>query len=73
MALAATLPNLFLAIAAVIDGVPELSLGDVIGGNVFDMTVAIALAVFFSKMALTPRIKLFRQVYCLLSPQQFCR
>ncbi len=49
MSLAATLPNLFLAIMSVINGVPELSLGDVMGGNVFDMTMAIALAVFFSK------------------------
>ncbi len=57
MALAATLPNLFLAIAAVIDGVPELSLGDVIGGNVFDMTVAIALAVFFSKNGIDAKDK----------------
>ena len=49
MALAATLPNLFLAIMSVANGVPELSLGDVMGGNVFDMTLAVALAVFFSK------------------------
>ena len=49
MALAATLPNLFLAIMSVAGGVPELSLGDVMGGNVVDMTLAVALAVFFSK------------------------
>ncbi|UMX48414.1 MAG: sodium:calcium antiporter [Candidatus Nealsonbacteria bacterium DGGOD1a] len=49
MALAATLPNLFLAIMSVINGVPELSLGDILGGNVVDMTLAIALAAFFSK------------------------
>jgi cation:H+ antiporter len=49
MAMAATLPNLFLAIMSVINGVPELSLGDVMGGNVVDMTLTIALAAFFSK------------------------
>jgi len=49
MSLAATLPNLFLAIMSVIDHVPQLSLGDVMGGNVVDMTLVIALAVFFSK------------------------
>ncbi len=49
MALAASLPNLFLAIMAVINGVPELALGDVMGGNVVDMTLAVALAAFFSK------------------------
>lgn len=57
MALAATLPNLFLAIAAVIDGVPQLSLGDVMGGNVFDMTAAIAIAVFFSKKGISAKDK----------------
>ncbi len=49
MAMAASLPNLLLAVMAVTNGVPELSLGDVMGGNVVDMTLAIALAAFFSK------------------------
>lgn len=49
MALAATLPNLFLAIMSVANGVPELALGDILGGNVVDMTLAVALAAFFSK------------------------
>jgi cation:H+ antiporter len=49
MAMAATLPNLFLAIMSIINGVPVLSLGDVMGGNVVDMTLTIALATFFSK------------------------
>lgn len=49
MALAATLPNLFLGIVAIANGVPELSLGDIMGGNVVNMTLAVALSVFFSK------------------------
>jgi len=49
MAFAGTLPNLFLAIMSIANGVPELALGDVLGGNVVDMTLAVALAVFFSK------------------------
>jgi len=49
MALAATLPNLFLAAVSIFDKVPQLSLGDIMGGNVVDMTLAIALAAFFSK------------------------
>ena len=55
LSLAATLPNLFLAIMSVVNGVPELSLGDVMGGNVVDMTLAIALAVFFSKKGIDAR------------------
>jgi cation:H+ antiporter len=57
MSLAATLPNLFLAIMSVLNGVPELSLGDVMGGNVVDMTLAIALAAFFSKKGIDARDK----------------
>jgi len=49
MAMAASLPNLFLAIVSVINDVPELSLGDVMGGNVVDLTLAVALAAFFSR------------------------
>lgn len=55
MSLAATLPNLFLAIMSVANGVPELSLGDVMGGNVVDMSLAIALAAFFSKNGIDAR------------------
>lgn len=55
MAAACTLPNLFLAIIAIIHHVPELSVGDVVGGNVVDMTLTIALAVFFSKKGIDAR------------------
>jgi cation:H+ antiporter len=57
MAMAATLPNLFLAIMSVINGVPELSLGDVMGGNVVDMTLTVALAAFFSKKGIDAKSK----------------
>ncbi len=49
MAVAGSLPNLFLGILAAINGVPELSFGDVVGGNVVDMTFVIALAALFAK------------------------
>lgn len=49
MAFAGSLPNLFLGILSVINGVPELSFGDVIGGNVVDLTIVIALATLFAK------------------------
>jgi len=45
IALAATLPNLFVGIMSVIHGIPQLSFGDVIGGNVVDLTIVVALAV----------------------------
>lgn len=58
MALASTLPNFFLAVMSVINGVPELSLGDVMGGNVVDMTLAIALATFFSKKGIDSKSRM---------------
>lgn len=49
MAIAGSLPNLFVGIFSAMEGIPELSFGDVIGGNVIDLTLAVALAVFFAK------------------------
>ena len=44
MAMAGSLPNLALGILAVINHVPELSLGDVVGGNVVDMAYSPAMS-----------------------------
>lgn len=49
MAFAASLPNLLVGINSAIRRVPELSFGDVSGNNLVAMTLAVALAVFFSK------------------------
>jgi len=53
MALAASLPNLFVGVSSVLHGAPELSLGDVLGGNVVDLTFAIGLAVLVSRVGLS--------------------
>lgn len=49
MAIVASLPNLFVGIFSALRGIPQLSFGDVIGGNVVDTTLAVALAALFSK------------------------
>lgn len=49
MAMASSLPNLFVGVTSAIGGIPELSLGDVFGDNLIAMTLAVAAAVFFSK------------------------
>lgn len=49
MAMAASIPNLFVGILSAFHKIPQLSFGDVIGGNVVDLTIAIGLAVLFSK------------------------
>lgn len=53
MALAASLPDLFISVNAVIQGKPLLALGDIIGGNLVDLTLVLAVGVFFSKKGLS--------------------
>ncbi|KPJ57059.1 hypothetical protein AMJ49_02790 [Parcubacteria bacterium DG_74_2] len=52
MAFAASLPNLFVGIFSAVHKIPQLSLGDVIGGNIIDLTLAFALAILIGKTAL---------------------
>lgn len=52
MAFAASLPNFAIGITSALRGIPELSFGDVVGGNVVDLTLAIALVVLISRVSL---------------------
>lgn len=49
MAIATSAPNLFVGINAALRGIPQLSFGDVVGGNVVDLTLALALAALIAK------------------------
>lgn len=49
VALAASIPNLTLGISAALKGIPELAFGDIVGGNLVDLTVAVALAALVAK------------------------
>jgi cation:H+ antiporter len=53
IALAASLPNLFVGIISAVRGVPELSFGDIIGGNVIDLTLVVFLAVFWGRSSIS--------------------
>lgn len=53
MAFAGSLPNLFVGINSVLRGIPELSFGEILGGNIVDLTIAAALAAIISKNGLT--------------------
>src|SRR5258706_239875 len=55
MAFAASLPDLFVDLNAVFHGMPELALGDIIGGNLVDLTLVMAIAIFFSKGAISTK------------------
>lgn len=49
MAFAGSLPNLFVGIFSAIKKIPELSFGDVVGGNVIDLTLVLGLATLLSR------------------------
>jgi Ca2+/Na+ antiporter len=49
MAFIGSLPNLFVGVSSALHNIPELSFGEVIGGNLINVTLAIALASLFSK------------------------
>lgn len=52
MALAASAPNLFVGISSALHKIPQFSLGDVVGGNIVDLTLAFALAILIGKVVL---------------------
>lgn len=66
MAFAASLPNLFLGINSALQKIPQLSFGDVIGGNVVDLTLVVALATLFSKKALPAKSRMVQKsaIFC---------
>src|SRR3989344_8622528 len=49
MAFATSLPNLFVDINAALHGIPQLAFGDILGGNLVDLTLVMALAILASK------------------------
>lgn len=49
MAFAASLPNLFIDLNAVLHGMPELAFGDILGGNLVDLTLAMAVVILVNK------------------------
>lgn len=49
MAFAASLPNLFVDVNAALHGMPQISFGDIVGGNLVDLTLVLAIAVLFGR------------------------
>jgi cation:H+ antiporter len=49
MSFATSLPNLFVDLNAALHGMPQLAFGDVVGGNLADLTLVMAIAVLFGK------------------------
>jgi cation:H+ antiporter len=61
MALAASLPNLFVDINAALHGMPQISFGDVVGGNLVDLTLVMAIAVLFGSGPLLAESKMVQK------------
>ena len=53
MAFAASAPNFFVGLVSAFNKVPQLSFGDVIGGNIVDLTLIIGLAALLSRGGLS--------------------
>jgi len=58
MAFAGTLPNLFVGINSALHGIPQLSFGEIVGGNVIDLTLAVGLAILIGNTAIQTRSKM---------------
>ncbi len=53
MALAASIPNFFVGISSIFHKIPELSFAEIVGGNIADLTIVVALAALISKGGLS--------------------
>lgn len=56
-----SLPNFLFGVSSALKNVPVLSLGDVLGGNIVDLTLAIFLATLFTKNGISIREKVINQ------------
>lgn len=61
MAFATSLPNLFIDVNAALHGFPQLSFGDIVGGNIVDLTLVMALAVLFSRTGISTKSKMVQK------------
>jgi len=58
MAVAGSLPNLFVGINSALHKIPQLSFGEIVGGNIVDLTLAVALVVLIGGVNLPARSKI---------------
>lgn len=61
MAFAASLPNLFVDVNAALRGMPEIAFGDILGGNLVDLTLVMAIAILFGKSFLPAESKMVQK------------
>lgn len=61
IAIAGNLPNLFVDFNAALQGKPEITLGDIIGGNLVDLTIILAISTFFSRKGLSAKSEMVQK------------
>jgi len=54
MAFAASLPNLFVGVTSALQGMPELSFGDIMGNNMIALSLAVACGILFAPRRVLP-------------------
>lgn len=57
VAIVGATPNLFVGVISALHKIPQLSLGDIIGGNIIDLTLVVALAALFARGGLPAKSK----------------
>ncbi len=57
---ATSIPELFIGIFSVLNKIPELSFGDIVGANVIDLTLVIALATLVTKRGIVTKSRLIQ-------------
>ncbi|MCX6722018.1 MAG: sodium/calcium exchanger protein, partial [Candidatus Staskawiczbacteria bacterium] len=58
MGFAASLPNLFVDLNAAFRGMPQISFGDIMGGNLVDLSLAMAIAVLMARKSISTESKM---------------
>ncbi len=58
MAVAGSFPNLFVGINSALHKIPQLSFGDIVGGNMIDLTLAVAAAIIIGGVSLPAKSRL---------------
>ena len=58
VAFAGAAPNMFVGISAALKNLPDLSFGEIVGGNLIDLTLAVALAILISGNSISIRSKM---------------
>ena len=58
MSIATSLPNLFIDVSAALQKMPQLAFGDIVGGNIVDLTLIVGLAILIGNINLPAKSRM---------------